>query len=501
IRIEPFGPTSEDEARAYFRRQIQGLADGGVDGFVLETFTDLEEIRQALRAAREVSPELPVVAQMTVSEDGATSYGTTVEQIAASLTEWEADVVGLNCSVGPASMLEALERMAEATDLPLSAQPNAGMPRTVGDRKIYLASPEYMAQYARRLSEAGARFVGGCCGTSPGHIARMAEAVSSLQPKIHHARVRALEPDEGRGTEPAPLSERSAWGRKLAGDGWLTSVELTPPRGWNAGGIVESARRAREAGVDVVYLTETARGQSRMGVIPAATVVQSSVDVETVIHYTCRDRNMLGMISDLLGAAAAGLRNLVVVSGDPTVTGPYKDATAVFDIDSIGLVNVLQGLNRGVDPGGSPIDEPTRWVVGVSVNPVAVDRERELERWFWKVDAGADFALCEPIFDPRALEAFLSESEAPRIPIIAQVPVLTSSRDAEFLAHEVPGTAVPEAVVERMKQAERGGNGAVRAEGIAIARETVDALRPVVRGVQLRADGDVDAALEALATD
>jgi len=501
IRIEPFGPTSEEEALAYFRRQIQGLVAGGVDGFVLETFADLEEIHQALRAAREVAPELPVVAQMTVSEEGATAYGTTVEQIAASLTEWKADVVGLNCSVGPASMLEAVERMAEATDLPLSAQPNAGMPRTVGDRKIYLASPEYMAQYARRLIEAGARFVGGCCGTSPDHIARMAEAVGSLQPRIHHARVRVAETPESRGSEPASLEERSEWGRKLVGGGWLTSVELTPPRGWKTEGVVESARKAREAGVDAVYLTETARGQSRMGVIPAATVVQSRLEMETVIRYTCRDRNMLGMISDLLGAAAAGLRNLVVVSGDPTVTGPYKDATAVFDIDSIGLVNVLQGLNRGVDPGGSPIDEPTRWVVGVSVNPVAVDRERELERWFWKVDAGADFALCEPIFDPEALKDFLAESEAPRIPVIAQIPVFTSSRDAEFLAHEVPGTAVPESVVERMKDAERSGDGAARDEGIAIAREAIEALRPAVRGVQIRADDDVDAALEVLRND
>lgn len=498
IRIEPFGPTSEEEARAYFRRQIEGLVAGGVDGFVLETFTDLGEIHQALRAAREVAPDLPVMAQMTVSEEGATAYGTTVEQIASALTEWEADVVGLNCSVGPASMLEAVERMARATDVPLSAQPNAGMPRTVGDRKIYLASPDYMAQYARRLVEAGARFVGGCCGTSPEHIDRMREVVSSLEPKIPHVRVRGVEAEGGREVEPVALAERSEWGRKLAGGGWLTTVEVHPPRGWQIEEMVACARKARDAGVDAVYLAETSRGQSRMGVIPAATVIQSRAEMETIVHYTCRDRNMLGMISDLLGAAAAGLRNVAVVSGDPTVTGPYRDATTVFDIDSIGLVNVLQGLNRGVDPGGSPIDAPTRWVVGVSVNPGAVDRERELERWYWKVDAGADFAVSHPVFDPAILTEFLEGSRASRIPIVARVPLFTTSRDVEFLANEVPGTAVPESAAERMREAESRGPGAVRAQGIAIARETVNALRGTVRGVQVTVDGDVDAALEVL---
>ncbi|HSR42871.1 MAG TPA: methylenetetrahydrofolate reductase, partial [Longimicrobiales bacterium] len=291
--------------------------------------------------------------------------------------------------------------------------------------------------------------------------------------------------------EPVPLAERSALGRKLAEGSFVVTAEVSPPRGWNPEPLLARSRELREAGVDAVNVLDSARAQSRMGVIPAALLVEREVEVETVIHYTCRDRNMLGMISDLLGAAAGGLRNVLIVTGDPPAMGPYRDATAVFDIDSIGLVNVVHGLNRGVDPGGNRIDAPTRWVVGVAVNAGAADLEREVERFYWKVDAGADFAVTQPIFDPGDLERFLARvrDRIEPVPILAGLWPLTSLRNAEFLANEVPGVRVPRTVIERMREAEEGGAARARAEGVAIAREAFEGVRPLVRGVHLSVPG------------
>src|SRR5918995_2704596 len=396
IRIEPWGATARGEAVAHFALQARGLAEGGVDGFILETFSDLEELHAALEAARAAAPEMPVIAQMTVAEDGNTSYGTPVETIAARLTEWGADVVGLNCSVGPAPMLDAIERMAEVTTTALSAQPNAGLPRAVGDRRIYLASPDYMAQYARRLIAAGASFIGGCCGTTPEHIRRIRACVAESRPRRVSVGAPPGQQPEPAGSEPVPLAARSEWGRKLASGAFVRTVELVPPRGWDPATLLQRCRVLREAGVDAVNLVDGARAQSRMGVVPAALLVEREIGLETVFHYTCRDRNMLGMLSDLLGAAAGGLRNLLIVTGDPPTAGPYPDATAVFDIDSVGLTNVVRRLNHGLDPGGTSIGEPTRFVIGVAVNQGAIDQEREIERFRWKVEAGAEFAVTPP---------------------------------------------------------------------------------------------------------
>jgi homocysteine S-methyltransferase len=499
IRIEPWGPTARTEAVAHFTRQTTGLAEGGVDGFILETFSDLEEIHAALEAARAAAADLPVIAQMTVGEDGTTSYGTPVETIAARLIEWGADVVGLNCSVGPAPMLEAIERMADVAAAPLSAQPNAGLPRAVGDRRIYLASPDYMAQYARRLTAAGARFIGGCCGTTPEHIRRIRECVADARPRRVSVGVPAIPQSEGTGARPVPLAARSAWARKLSEGTFVRSVEVVPPRGWDPSGMLKQCRALREAGVDAVNLVDGSRAQSRMGVLPAALLVEREVGLETVFHYTCRDRNMLGMLSDLLGAAAGGLRNVLIVTGDPPTAGPYPDATAVFDIDSIGLTNVVRRLNQGLDPGGTSIGEPTRFVIGVAANQGAIDRERELERFRWKVEAGAEFAVTQPVFDPAELAGFLERIAPWRIPVIAGIWPLTSLRNAEFLANEVPGAQVPEAVLERMREAEAGGAEAAHAEGIRIAQEVLDAVRGMVQGVQVSTPGGrIEVALEAL---
>jgi methionine synthase / methylenetetrahydrofolate reductase(NADPH) len=496
IRLEPWGPTAREEAIGFFSRQVRGLLEGEVDGFILETFSDLHEVEAALCAVKALT-DLPIIAQMTVGHDGNTSYGTTVETIASKLTDLGADVVGLNCSVGPAAMLDALERMVERTDRPLSAQPNAGLPRAVDDRRIYLASPEYMGSYARRMIQAGARFVGGCCGTTPDHIRKIHAYVASLQPRLVSVGYSATGPVGPAGVEAVPLGQRSGFGRKLASGEFVTAVEILPPKGWNAAEMIEQCRTLQEAGVDAVNILDSARAQSRMGVLPAALIVQREVGLETVFHYTCRDRNMLGMLSDLLGAAAGGLRNVLIVTGDPPATGPYPDSTAVFDIDSIGLTNLLRRLNQGLDPGGNPIGEPTRFVVGVALNQGA-DLEHELERFAWKVEAGADFAVTQPVFDAAQLERFLGRVRAP-IPVIAGIWPLASLRNAEFLANEVPGVQLPQAVIERMRLAQERGTAAARAEGVAIAAEMVEAVKDLVQGVQVTAPaGRVGAALEVL---
>jgi methionine synthase / methylenetetrahydrofolate reductase (NADH) len=489
IRLEPWGPTAREEAIGFFSRQVRGLLEGEVDGLILETFGDLHELEAALCAVKALT-DLPVIAQMTVSQEGNTSYGTSVETIASKLTELGADVIGLNCSVGPAAMLDAIERMVERTDRPVSAQPNAGLPRAVDDRRIYLASPEYMGSYARRMIQAGARFVGGCCGTTPDHIRKIHAYVASLQPRLVPVDLPPATIGGAARAEPVPLEERSRLGQKLASGKLVTTVEILPPKGWDPAEMVENCRKLQKAGVDAVNVLDSARAQSRMGVLSAALIVQRDVGIETVFHYTCRDRNMLG-------AAAGGLRNVLVVTGDPPAMGPYPDSTAVFDIDSIGLTNLLHRLNQGLDPGGNPIGQPTRFVVGVAVNQGA-DLEKELQRFAWKVDAGADFAVTQPVFDADQLKLFLDRARSP-IPVIAGIWPLASLRNAEFLANEVPGVQVPPSVVERMRRAQEHGTAAARAEGVAIAAEMIDAVKSLVQGVQVSAPaGRVSSALEAL---
>jgi len=498
IRLEPFGETSRVEAFELFKAQAEGLLEGGVHGFVLETFSDLDEIHEALRAVRAVC-DLPVVAQMTIQEDGATAYGHDPEALARALDEYGADVIGLNCSVGPQGVLEAIERMARVTSRPLSAQPNAGLPRQVGDRKIYMASPEYTGEYAKRLVEAGARFVGGCCGTTPEHIKTVASYVQSVSPRQVYA-VSTAPVAAPSGVEPMPLAERSRWGRKLATREFLSTVEIVPPRGVDPAAMLAGARLLKDAGVDAINVPDGPRAQSRMGALMSALLIERDVGIETVVHYCCRDRNLLSMLSDLLGAAAHRLHNLLIVTGDPPKMGPYPEATGVFDIDSIGLTNLVHRLNHGLDPGHNPIGAPTAFVIGVGVNPVAVDPERELKRFAWKVDAGAEFAITQPVFDPAQLERFLARAEGFRIPIVAGIWPLVSLRNAEFLANEVPGVSVPPEVIERMRRAQERGKDAAVAEGVAIAREMLARIRPLVQGAQVSAPfGRVPVALEVLA--
>lgn len=499
IRIEPWGPTSVDEAVAFFARQAAGLAAGGISGFILETFADWAELEAALRAVRATAPELPVFAQMSFGDEGTTAYGTTIENMAARFAELEddsglfADVLGLNCSVGPTATLDAVERLVAATRRPVSAQPNAGLPRTVADRKIYLASPEYMARYSVRMAAAGARFLGGCCGTTAEHIRYMKAHLRGAGEKTAETVPGSSGWRSGGGRADVvssgaarpvvtPLDERSGLGAQLAAGRFVRAIELMPPRGWVPTDLVAAARDARRAGFDTVHILDSAVRRSRMSSLSAAIVVERDAGIETVAHYGCRDRNMLGMVGDLLGAASAGLRNILVVTGDPPRGGPY-DAGGVFDIDSIGLTNVVRELNAGRDPGGESIGEPTRFVTGVALNPGAVDSETEIRRFAWKAEAGADFAITQPVFDADHFGEFLARVEQYGVPIVAGLLPPLSLRNAEFLAHEVPGMEVPRRVIERMQRAAEGGPEAEAAEGVAIAAEVFEAIRGSVAGV------------------
>lgn len=491
LRIEPYGATSVDEAREHFREQAAALANGGVDLFLLETFADLEEIRQALLAIRDVC-DLPVVAQMVVREDGRTPFGTEAAWVAAKLAGWGADAVGLNCSVGPHAMVKIADTMSAAADgRPLSMQPNAGLPREVDGRTIYMASPEYMGSYAARLIRKGVRFVGGCCGTTPEHIARMADSVRMLAPGGTRAVSVAVAEREGGPppTEPVPLAERSAWGAKLAAGEFLTTVEIVPPRGTDPSDMLRGVELLKTAGVDGVNVPDGPRAQSRMGALATALLIHQRVGIEPVIHYCCRDRNLLGMLSDLLGAQALGLRNMLFVTGDPPKMGPYPDATAVFDIDSIGLTNLASRLNRGLDPGGNALGSPTSFVVGVGVNPGAEDFEHEMRRFYWKVEAGAEYAITQPVFDLAQLERFVEriDRDGLRIPIIAGIWPMVSARNAEFLANEVPGIVIPGDVMERMRRASAEGKERGTEEGTIIAQEMLSASLPMIQGVQVSA--------------
>jgi methionine synthase I (cobalamin-dependent)/5,10-methylenetetrahydrofolate reductase len=497
IRIEPLGKTARDEARESFRQQIAALIQGGVDLIMLETFGYLEELHQALLAARDASPSIQIVAQVTIDEDGNCLDGASPETFTAKLAAWGADVIGCNCSVGPVAMLEAIERIRRLTDKPLSAQPNAGIPRSIEGRNIYLCSPEYMASYARKFVNAGVGLVGGCCGTTPDHIKAMNSALRMSDAKGRPGGFRVItEAKRESSITPPPMAQRSNLGRKLATGEFVSMVEIVPPKGTDFQKEVEGAKFLKAAGIDVINIPDSPRASARMSNLALCILIQQQAGIETVLHFTCRDRNVLSMQSELLGAYSTGIHNLICITGDPPKLGNYPDATAVFDVDAIGLVNLVHNLNFGRDLGGNPIGSGTRFMIGVGANPGIVNIDEEVRRFEYKVEAGADYAVTQPVFDIALLEQFLRRIDHHRIPVLAGIWPLTSVRNAEFMKNELR-VSVPDSIIERMARAPNAD--AARAEGILIAREMLLQVRGLVQGAQVAAPlGRYSSAIDVL---
>jgi homocysteine S-methyltransferase len=497
VRIEPLGKTAREEARAAFREQIAALVEGGVNLIILETFGYLEELHQALLAAREAAPNIQVVAQVTIDEDGNCLDGASPETFTSKLDEWGADVIGCNCSVGPVAMLEALERIRRATERPISAQPNAGIPRNIEGRNIYLCSPEYMASYARKFVNAGVGLVGGCCGTTPEHIKAMKAALRMNDAKGKTGVVHAVKERKRESTiAPPPLAQRSNLGRKLAAGEFATLVEIVPPKGVDFAKEVEGAKFLKAAGIDAINIPDSPRASARLSNLALCILVQQQAGIETALHFTCRDRNVLSMQSELLGCYTMGIHNLICITGDPPKLGNYPDATAVFDVDAIGLVNIVHNLNFGMDIGGNAMGSGTRFAIGVGANPGIGNIDEEVRRFEYKVEAGADYAITQPVFDVTLLEQFLRRIEHFRIPVLAGIWPLTSVRNAEFMKNELR-VSVPDAIIDRMSRAPNAE--AARAEGIKIAREMLHQVRGLVQGAQVAAPlGRYSSALEVL---
>jgi homocysteine S-methyltransferase len=496
VRLEPLGPVSFAEARELFREQAAALAEAGVDLIILETFRDLDELREAVLAVREAAGrQMPLIAQVAIEDDGQLEDGTSTATIALALTQWPVDVIGLNCSSGPRVLLEAIEAMAPLTSKPLSVMPNAGQPVTVEGRNLYLCSPEYMAQYARRFLQAGAKIVGGCCGTTPAHIKDIRNEARSFQPGGRSLRVQVEEPREAPHAQPKiTAAERSELGAKLAAGRFVTFVEILPPKGVNAASEIAGAKLCKEAGIDCINVPDGPRASARLSAQVTCQLIQQHAAIETVLHVCCRDRNILSIQSELLGSHAAGVRNLICITGDPPRMGTYPDATAVFDVDAIGLVRIASNLNRGLDLGGNAMGSQTSLLVGAGANPGSLHLEEELRRIEKKVEAGAEYFVTQPVFDQRLLDAFVRRTEQYGIPVIAGVWPLTSFRNAEFMVNELR-VPVPQEYMDRMRSAENAE--AARAAGVAIAQEMVQRVRPLTAGVQLSAPfGRYDMAIE-----
>jgi homocysteine S-methyltransferase len=499
VPIEPLGPTSFAEARSIFREQAEALVGAGVDALVLETFYDLNELREAVYAAREAAgPDMVIIVHAAVEDDGRLHDGTEASVLASSLSEWPADVIGVNCSAGPRAVLETIEKFAAVTTKPLSAMPNAGLPARVEGRNIYLCSPEYMAQYARRFLQAGVRIVGGCCGTTPEHIKTIRSEVRSLQPVRSNQAAALVETPvadaKPKGMPKIPLAEKSQLGAKLAAGKFVAFVEILPPRGIDASKEIAGARYCKDNGIDCINVPDGPRASARLSAQVTCQLIQQQVGIEAVLHFCCRDRNILSIQSELLGAHTSGVRNLICITGDPPRMGTYPDATAVFDVDAIGLTNVANGLNQGLDIGGNPIGSQTGLVIGVGANPGAVNMDEELRRFRWKAEAGAEYIVTQPVFDLNLIEQFLKRIEQFKLPVIAGIWPLTSYRNAEFMVNELR-VPVPEEYMRRMRLADTAEKA--RAEGIAIAREMVERVRPMTQGVQLSAPfGRYDMAIQ-----
>src|SRR6058998_1863647 len=481
--LAPLGTVTPDEARSAFHEQAEALLEGGVDAFVVETFSDLDEVALAVAAIRAIT-DVPIIAQMAFTDDGTTFTGRPAADVARALRALPVDALGANCSVGSSTLYEVLEQMRpEAGSLPLCIQPNAGLPSRIGERLIYLSSPAYMAEYAERMVGAGARLVGGCCGTTPQHVAAMREVLDRRRPARPEARTTAVTVSPvATGVSPGLHVARppTLLGRKLAAGEFVVTVELDPPRGHSVEKLVQGAKLLRERGVDIVDINDGSLGRVRMSVLPTAILVREATGLDINMHFTCRDRNLMGIQADALGAHALDIRNILAMTGDPPRTGDYVNATAVFDVDAIGLIRILTGMNDGRDATGNSVGEPTAFCVGAAVDPAAAEPSREIERLLAKAEAGARWCQTQPIYDLEVLERFFARTRPP-IPVVVGLLPLHSSRHAEFLHNEVPGITIPDAVRGRMREA---GERGLRV-GIETAQELVRHLRGRYAGAYL----------------
>ncbi len=493
---QPF--TDSDEIEAIFHEQMGILANEDIDALFLETFTHTKEAMLAATVAKSFG--LPVFVSVTVGRDGETRSGVRIEQIIPLLDACPAvDAVGINCGIGPAAAFSIAGRAFPLTAKPFTVMANAGLPQEVGGRMIYMATPEYFSEYAKRMIELGVHAIGGCCGTTPEHIRTMAGQIKSLTGIKKHIHITSHVEKEVPPVEVIPTTGKCAFGAKLVAGDNVTSIEITPPRSIDLQPMLEKCRRCRAAGIDAINIPDGPRASARISPMIAALAIEREVGIETVLHYCCRDRNLIGMQSDLLGGYAGGLRNYLIITGDPPKLGGYPDSTGVFDVDAIGLVRMVSNLNHGLDVGGNPIDPPTGILIGVGANPCAIEPERELQRYVKKINAGAEYAITQPIFDAEELLRFLDAAEArcASIPVVAGVWPLVSLRNAEFLKTEVPGVEVPDVLLERMSHAKTKEDG--RKLGIEIAREIRDRIADRVAGCQVSAPfGIVDLALQVL---
>jgi methionine synthase I (cobalamin-dependent)/5,10-methylenetetrahydrofolate reductase len=492
--LAPIGKITLSQAQETFQEQAEGLIEGGVDLFIIETFSDLIEIQEAIKGVRRVS-QLPIIAQMTFSEEGLTLMGSTPFEIAGELEKMEVQVIGVNCSVGPQKVLDVIYQMKKVTSLKLSAQPNAGFPRFVDGRFIYLSSPEYFSEYTRKFLQAGVAIVGGCCGTTPQHVQAMAKVLKEKRAGLNEdVGVIEVEKELEEKVTIEELIEPSTFASKLK-EKFVISVELDPPRGVNPKKILRHAQMIKDKGIDAVNIADSPMARVRMSCLSLAALVKDKVGLEVILHLTCRDRNLMGLQSDLMGAHALGIRNILAVTGDPPRLGDYPHATAVYDVDSIGLVKIITRLNGGTDWTGNSIGSPTSFSVGVGVNPTALDFEKEMERLKQKVEAGADFIFTQPLYDSEILKGFLQRAEGLNTPIVVGLLPLHSFRHAEFLHNEVPGITIPQKIRDRMRKAGEKGIE----EGILVAKEFLEEIKEIISGVYLVPSfGKVELALEVV---
>ncbi len=497
VQMEPLGPLAFEEAREMFKEQIEALLDGGVDLIILETFIYPEELKQAINAARELG-DFPVIAQMTIDEDTTSLTGAKPEIMIADIEAAEPDVIGVNCTVGPKTMLNWLEKARHFTKLPVSVMPNAGKPKNIDGRNIYLTSPEYIGEYSKHYVQAGANIIGGCCGTSPEHIKRMRNTLNSLKPQSRKFDLKIEEIKVKPEVEPVESRNKSRLARRMHEGQFVKFVELLPPHTVSVAKEIEKAREMFYNGIDVINIPDGPRASARMSALSLAVQIQRGVGIETVLHFVCRDRNVIGMQSDLLGAYALGVKNILAITGDPPKLGNYPDATGVFDVDSIGLVNILRRLNMGYDIAGNPYGDRTGFFIGVGANPGALNLEEELKRLDWKIDAGAEFIVTQPVFSLDVFESFIKRVEHYKIPVIAGLWPLTSLRNAEFMNNEIPGCDVPGYVMKRLANVKDSKEASLE-EGIKIARETLEQIMSIIQGVQISAPfGRIQSVIDVL---